>query len=884
LKDDNINFSKYKNSLKSFLSDHGVNTKENPTFCINPEHDNHDTPAMMLYDDYFQCQSCGVHGDIYDACGLVLGITEKIEQFKEIEKHFGGYNPPIEDKKTFTANPAAEKKVYEYLKRTAGREAGVKAYLKQRKCTNEMIAKMWPYFGWWPGYETAEKKLGKNTLFDAGIPGKNPKKGTYSWGPSGPVVKLGTGFKLFYFENNESKKIASKKGRTFPFPKLPKTEEIFLTEGEISALSMRSAGWDNTSAIGGVNGATKETIKEIQEYNKITIVFDGDSAGRKGPWKLKEKLESLGYTGEIIIARLPESKDPDDLIKDGRADELREAIAKAETRKAELIKSNTTEKTPPFIFLGYDDKAYFFMPKNQNIPLKIARGNNSIKNHIEEIATPDWWFSNFKKETRDSGVIFDLGEAMNWLREQSYKRGMFDSDKILGVGPHRDGDKIIINTGKSLLIYNNGEIDYNEYDGNLVFCRSKFKFEIPEKTWNWEDRKNFIYQLNTFNFEKTLDSICIAGFIAVAPFASLLNRCPHIWLTAIRGAGKTFLIDNIIEPALGKFVVKAEGGTSEAGVRQSIGRDCRTVIIDEFEANNKHEISLIEAILGLARSAYGGSDKIKGSAGHEAIRFRTKMMFCFSSVKTYLSNAANSSRIAVVRMNKLPKDAPHIGKLPEMSGIKRLIYDRLKEMLENCYIAKEEIIAAGYDERTGDTYSPLLAGAWMIVSNDKFMRGSDAANAWAAKAISEIKQEEQLEDEERIFSHILQNNVRLDANTSKTIAEMLTEKNEGDINKLRYADQLARIGIRKMKKMINGEEIDVLAMSCRHTEIEKIMSDTAFTEYRDVLSRHKAFIPFGDRKYSVVRMAAKIERVMFFDWDEIESEYLAIGSEENIPF
>ncbi len=889
-----LNFARYKNNLKQYLSSRGVDVDKNPTYCINPEHSNTNTPAMLLYDDYFECKSCGAKGDIYDAVGYLQGIPEKTEQFIEIEKFFTGLSPEnmSENKKRdFKPSLTAEKKLYEYLKRSNGREVGIRSYLQQRKCPPEMIEKIWQRFGWWPGYETAERELGRDTLFSAGIPGRNPKTESYIWGPAGPVVKMGQGFKLFYYEGGESKKIASKKGRTFPYPALPESDEIILVEAETSAISMRYSGWESTCACGGVSGINRDSVRLLYPYNKITIIFDGDSAGRRGPWTLRDKLIEGGYTGEIVVARLPKGVDPDDMIKSGRAEDITDAIEHAAAKTKEVEQARTDDKNPPFIFLGYDNKAYYFLPKNQNIPLKINRGNTNIKNHIEEIANADWWFENFTKENRDGDLVFDLPAAMKWLRLESYKRGMYDPEKILGVGPHRDKGGVIINTGGSLLIYGNGEIGYNDYEGELFFCRSKFKFEVPEKGWTRGDRTNFMAQLRTFNFEKTLDRYCVAGFIAVAPFASLLHRCPHIWLTGQRGAGKTYLIEMIIEQALGKFVVKAEGGTSEAGVRQAIGRDCRPVIIDEFEANNKNEVPTIEAILGLARSAYGGSEKIKGSAGHEAIHFRTKMMFCFSSVKTYLSNAANATRIAIVRMKKLPLKTPDENKfrsIDNMGGLKRYIYDRLELLIENCDLAKRAILDAGYDERKGDTYSPLLAGCWMIASDAPFLQSADEkANQAMLRAIQEIHQEETEEDETRIFDHLLQHTVRLDESHNKnmTIAEMLIDDEEGMPFLSKHDNQLRRIGIRKMKKVINDKQIGVLAISANHTEIKRIMSDTAFSEYRDVLARHPAFITEGGNKFPAVRMAGKTERSLLFDWAQIEREYLSPSDQgDEIPF
>ena len=147
-------------------------------------------------------------------------------------------------------------------------------------------------------------------------------------------------------------------------------------------------------------------------------------------------------------------------------------------------------------------------------------------------------------------------------------------------------------------------------------------------------------------------------------------------------------------PVLGEnYCFYAEGGTTEAAIRQSIGTDSRPVIIDEFEANRKYDMMTLQSVLSLARSAYGGARKVKGSSSHKAISFSTKMMFCFASVNVNIENEADRTRIVVCRMKEssgrmksiknpdglrarifkiLPKVLDDAEKSPEISGRKRI--------------------------------------------------------------------------------------------------------------------------------------------------------------------------------------------------------------------
>ena len=84
-----MDFSKYKNSLLQYLQYKGIEAQRGLIRCFNPQHEDKN-PSCELFEDHFKCYSCGIHGDIYDAVEILQGITDKAEQFKEIERTFGG--------------------------------------------------------------------------------------------------------------------------------------------------------------------------------------------------------------------------------------------------------------------------------------------------------------------------------------------------------------------------------------------------------------------------------------------------------------------------------------------------------------------------------------------------------------------------------------------------------------------------------------------------------------------------------------------------------------------------------------------------------------------------------------------------------------------------
>lgn len=145
-----MDFSKYKNNLLQYLQCKGIEAQRGLIRCFNPQHEDKN-PSCELFEDHFKCYSCGIHGDIYDAVEILQGITEKAEQYKEIERTFGGTStatllpkksaPKTRKADDFTTDPDCVKKLEDYFKRRKSRNEEVIKYLNKRAAikTNNQI-------------------------------------------------------------------------------------------------------------------------------------------------------------------------------------------------------------------------------------------------------------------------------------------------------------------------------------------------------------------------------------------------------------------------------------------------------------------------------------------------------------------------------------------------------------------------------------------------------------------------------------------------------------------------------------------------------------------------------------------------------------------------
>jgi hypothetical protein len=885
-------------------------------FCISPEHSNSNTPAMILHDDGFKCQSCGVHGDIYDAAGLVCSIADIKDQFREVEKTLTGVSSenfpagPVK-KKEIKTDPAAIEEFESFVRNHPGREKGVKSFLKQRGYIDEIAFEMRDKFGYWPGIDEAQKKIPLERLELAGIPIPIEDKNFSSWFYSGVVVRLGFGYKLLFYKNGKCEKRNSISAKTFPCPKNENiTGTAILVEAELSALSMLSVGFKNVYSTGGTNGITKYNVNKLLKCDNIIFAYDGDNSGRyfsgldeykidkkneikQQPQTPIQKLYEAGYIGQIHAARLLETMDADDFLQAIKIEELREIINNA----VEIIPPDTevVSKEPkktndmPFQFLGYDEKAYYILPGFQQVALKISRGEQSIKNWLFELATEDWWFIKFNMEVitkeGEEKTIFDRKKALAWFREKSYQAGIFDEKKIKGVGAYVDNNKIIFNTGKNIKLCKGNTIDYDEWNGNNFYIKSKRHFKLSNKIWDAEEGRNLWEQINTFSFEKKMDKIAVAGFMIMSPFSSILWRRPSIWITAQTGIGKSFLIESLIAPSVGdgSYAFFSEGLSSEAFIRQSMKRDSVPIILDEFEAKNKIEQMNIVKVINLMRSSYERGKIVgKGSATHDPIVFNINSMFCFGSINVRLDNNADRSRIHVCRMRESvgncisPKD---------FTGLRMRTFNMLPKILKEIDICKSKILKLGLNDRVADTYSPFLVGTWNLVSDNDFMdeKGGEVEAKifdFFGRAISELTGKESVDDEDRIIERILQERIRIDTATEKTIAEMLTQYDGMvELGVLQYSKNLQRYGL---KRFTMKDKTEVIAIAHNSPDISRFLENTPFTEYKEVIQRNRFVI---DKSYPV-KMAGKSERSVLLNWKEFNKMYLYDENEEkdeNLP-
>lgn len=297
-----FDFENVKKELKNYLILKGLNP--NKKFrCLNPAHE--DLHPSMQYDEKnlrVKCFACGVSYDVLDLLGLETGL-HGAELFNYACKFFNleSEKKLLEDRKDYIAQA-----------KVALKGSAAEKYLLARGLMSETLIKNNV------GYDEKMQRI----VF--GYEGDN----------------------YFVTRNLQEKIYLKPKGENEPLYELgdKNSDLVFVTEGQIDALSLIQVGAERVVAIGG--SGTKK-LRELSPKPKFAVVVqDNDVAGKNTGENIKTELERQGIVC-LLVNPPAEYKDSNDVLK---ADvELLKALVLKWRDDVKLLKGGSMDNVKNFI-------------------------------------------------------------------------------------------------------------------------------------------------------------------------------------------------------------------------------------------------------------------------------------------------------------------------------------------------------------------------------------------------------------------------------------------------------------------------------------------------------------------------------------------------------
>lgn len=528
----------------------------------------------------------------------------------------------------------------------------------------------------------------------------------------------------------------------------------------------------------------------------------------------------------------------------------------------------------PFVVLGHDSAAHYFMRRDSRIIFQVSRGSfNAIK--ALEIAPMSFWAIDFSSKTDGIRAV----DIYDYLVGLSVSAGSFDQTKVRGAGVWRDKDGIVLNDGQRLILPDGTVRGYDENRSEYTYIRSAVRFGAMAGPESTDDDGRALEEL--FKAQSWTDPAMAPlamGWSLIAPFGGMLKWRPHIWITGRKGSGKSYMLENLIAPLCGPFAHRGSGKDTEAGIRRSLNMDARPVILDEMEPKSAKAREKIGSLLDLARNASSdgsGVITIGGGADGGAVTFVIRSCFAFASVQVPDEDAAVASRIIRMELRAEIDQAAKFRRCAELYSdcmqdpgrFTRRIYRALPRILSDVEWIRSAYLGIFGEQRRVDQVAPLLAAAWAAQSSET-IQDSDNGREWVARWIGRLAATagESVEDEDAVIRHLISAQVRNDDGKTRTVAEWMIganangdEGNEGEL--------LSRNGIRLME--YNGKRIVAISIDNQH--VRRILSGTAYESgYGAQLRRNKLCV----LESKVVRFACGQSRACLIDWEGFQKQYI----------
>jgi len=391
---------------------------------------------------------------------------------------------------------------------------------------------------------------------------------------------------------------------------------------------------------------------------------------------------------------------------------------------------NALPPTCRVVPLGYDDDTCYFVDTAGQVRAVTRFDSDALFSLFG--LTPNfvyWAWPRFSmpKKGRPSRINgLELNQAKQCLVRAAQDRGVYDPvASVRGRGAWVDDSGALVwHSGDSLWRLEDGKLRRSPPAeiGRHYYVRGAKTFHpwrapVPADE---SPARSIFETLRSWRWARpVIDPIFALGMLGCGLMSGALQHRPHIFVSGDRGTGKTTLQD-FFRSAWGAAGIALEDAT-EAGIAQLSQVDVLPISFDELEARADNRRA--ETIIGLARIAYSGASRLRGSTEHDAKMFRIRSCFVFSAINPPPMSAADRSRMVMLNLDRITADAVRPGPLANRDdAIGRMLLRRMMEgwpdFVRGIDSWRELLREAGLTARMQDTYGALLAAAECLVGQE----------------------------------------------------------------------------------------------------------------------------------------------------------------------
>lgn len=397
----------------------------------------------------------------------------------------------------------------------------------------------------------------------------------------------------------------------------------------------------------------------------------------------------------------------------------------------------------PVGFLGQHRSEFFFFDHHGQV-IRLSARQISQGAEISALfgARGQGWLAEaMPARDKEGGIIphqFAVKHVHGWILERSERMGLFDpAMPTRGIGLWLAGKIPVLHLGNTLLWghawrrpgFREANALWPAYHAAArpaapVPPEAVRKLETLLRRWNWRE---------------PMGAEMMLGLWAAGMMGAAIPWRPHGFLLSEAGAGKSTLFKVLLAAnPLSKLV----DDYTEAGLRQVLSTHASAVLLDEADPDDAVAAEKLQRCIGLLRRASSGVGAVvlRGGAGGEAQTFTVVGSAIMGGTLPPALNAADASRITLMGLLRLPKDAvePSDDEIAEIEALAPGFLARAVSVLPRFPAAfaavRAQILALdGGTHRVADQVGAILAARHIMMHDDEMpLLGDELADlGWA---------------------------------------------------------------------------------------------------------------------------------------------------------
>lgn len=483
---------------------------------------------------------------------------------------------------------------------------------------------------------------------------------------------------------------------------------------------------------------------------------------------------------------------------------------------------------------------WYFTPDGELVGLPAAQHNRRGLTGLfaGDMAWCKTYFPSYDSSGKKKPGSWSEDALATWLMSECRKVGLFDhAAPVRWCGVWKTSkNRLIVHCGDVLIDgASKQEIPAGECVDGVLYPSAPPIARPANVEAGTEVGERLLEGYKAWNFRDPLAHELMVGFVGSAFLGGAPSWRSHILVRAEHGSGKTWLAE-ATAAALGSAAHPMHNNYTEAGLRQALSGEARTLVLDEAESTDRDSgvCKVIELLRHMSSGA--GSRAVRGSAIGKSQGFQVTGCAYLSAIIPPPLDPQDRSRITLIDLGRLKtgeegsksreKAETFMQWATKVSPELRARAIARWPLFQDCFSAyRNAFLDAQFTQRQADQFGTLLAGRDILLQDTAPDMDSAAAEVERFEHwLERLHEEEESGEGEQCLTHLYTSTI--DAwrgGERRAISEVILkamniEKGHQDRR------LLATIGMRLID--YKNPHQCWLCVANRHVELKRIFADT----------------------------------------------------------